>query len=89
MKSPVLVVINAKTCVEMHNNKCNGNSSHIPPYEMRRVFCKNSLENTPESCYSDPTWAIVFKECMMDTLAGDESQPVHCIVKIMKRVKEK
>ena len=69
------------------------NAMGTPPtsHHMRCAVCvfKNSLENTPESCYSDPTWAIVFKECMMDTLAGDESQPVHRIVKIMKRVKEK
>ena len=45
----------------------------IAPKAVCPAFQQNSIENTPAKWDSDPTFARVYKEAMMEVLAGDIS----------------
>ena len=45
----------------------------IAPKAVCPAFHQNSIENTPAKWDSDPTFARVYKEAMMEVLAGDIS----------------
>ena len=60
----------------------------IAPKAVCPAFHQNSIENTPAKWDSDPTFARVYKEAMMEVLASDISGLEVPIVKVMEEVKE-
>ena len=71
MKINTTMLSNVKVCVEMFHLKYRNNTETIPPNKMRRVFHKNSLNNAPQNCSSKPTFGKIYKDCIMEVLAGD------------------
>ena len=51
-------------------------------------FHKDSLKNAAENWYSDPIYGNVYKQSMMEVLAGDGSESTFPVVTVMQIVKE-
>ena len=68
MKISSSMVCNVKVKAKKLQSKYGNNIYNIPSNEIRRVFHENSLEEAPENWHSDPTFAKVFKESMMEVL---------------------
>ena len=51
------------------------------------MFHTSSLENAPQNWDSDPIYAKVYQQCLMEVLSSDDSGGSFPIVKVMEKVK--
>lgn len=66
-----------------------GNVANMPSSGVRRVFYKDSLESAPQELFSDPNFANVYEQAMMDVLAGpDPSGKKFVLVEVMDRINQ-
>ena len=60
------MVNNVRMKVKLMQRKYGDDPSLIPTNEIARTFNPKSLEEAPENCNSDPTFAKIYKESMLD-----------------------
>ena len=87
MKISSTMVMNIKARVLMLHQKYGGVSPAVPLEEMRSVFHTSSLENSPQNWDTDPIYAKVYQQCLMEVLSSDDLGGSFPIVKVMDKVK--
>ena len=62
-------------------------TASIPSNEARKVFQEDSLEMAPENWDTDPIFADIYREAMLEVLAGDEDDSEFPIIDIMEKIR--
>ncbi len=82
------MVWNVRMRAQQLKQSYGGDPDSYPSDEIRRIFNPDSMEVAPEDWKTNPVFAKIYEDAMIETLSGDKEASTFPLVDILKKVKE-